>query len=75
MLAEYPDLEPGEGKEPWEMTKAEFGQVTKSPTGRRFNITGEAQKIRVAEEGQSQYFTSEKKAQEWIDKKHEKIVQ
>jgi hypothetical protein len=79
VLKDYPDLQsaPAEAKakQPWEVPRAEFGTVTTFPTGDRFNITGEAQRIRIAEEGQSQYFTSPQKAKEWIDKRHKREVQ
>ncbi|MDD5551260.1 MAG: hypothetical protein PHS34_08375, partial [Candidatus Omnitrophica bacterium] len=60
--------------EPWKINNAAFGQVTKFPTGNRFNIAGMAQHQRIQENGRSDYFTSEKAAQNWIDNRHKTLV-
>ncbi len=77
VLADYPELKKEEEPQAWQMRNDEFGSVTifdpKMKT-KRYNIQGEAQEIRIKEEGSSEYFTTTEAAQKWINNKHKEII-
>jgi len=81
VLADYPDLKPQTIKEPWQMTRDEFGFGDETDWPLKVSFKGQlygkgALEVWHKENyGKAPHFRTPNAAQEWVDKTHKRLLQ